>query len=64
MQEIFRLTHYASFTPEYIESLCPLERKLYWAYWEHAQKEEKREPGEYNVLDSDIPHGINMHGLV
>lgn len=63
LQEIYRLVHHASFTPEYVESLCPLERSLYWAYWEQEQKEQTKEPGQYNVMDGDIPDAINMQGL-
>lgn len=62
--EIFRLAHYASLPPEYVETLSPLERNLYWAYWLNDQKERNKEPGQYDVMDDNIPQGINMQGIM
>ncbi len=63
LQEIFRLTYHAAFSPEYVEQLTPLERKLYWAYWEQAQQESSKQQGQYTALDDNIPQGSNMQGL-
>jgi hypothetical protein len=49
---------------DYIESLSPLDRKLYWAYWTEAQSEKEKQRGTYNILDDNIPKGINMQELI
>jgi hypothetical protein len=59
-QDIFRLVHHSSFTPEYVENLCPLDRKLHWAYWQQEQQENSKRSGEYTALDDNIPQGIGM----
>ena len=55
MQEIFRLVKYAQFTPEYVESITPLDRKLYIAYWFEDQKEQTKQEGQFTPLDDNIP---------
>jgi hypothetical protein len=63
LQEIYHLVRYGSFSAEYIESISPLERKLLIGYWHRDEEENNKEPGTYNVLDDNIPQGINMQGL-
>lgn len=63
LQEIYRLVNYAHFSNEYIESLPPLERNLYWAYWLEDQKEQKKQDGQFTAMDENIPRGNNMIGL-
>ena len=48
---------------DYIESLSPLDRKLYWAYWMEEQSAKEKENGTYNILDGNIPSAMNMQGL-
>jgi len=61
LQEIYRLVNYAHFSNEYVESICPLERKLFWAYWMEDQREQKKGDGQYTALDN-IPQGIGING--
>jgi hypothetical protein len=47
-------------TPDYVESLNPQERQLYWAYFLEESKQENKQEGQFDVLDENIPAGINM----
>lgn len=61
LQEIYRLVHFVSFSPEYIENLCPLDRELYWAYYLDEKKQNQSNTDNYYTpLDDNIPRGINM----
>lgn len=55
---------HGGFTAEYIESLNPMDRKLYWAYWEQEQQEKSKAQGQYNALDTNIPTAMNMQGVM
>lgn len=45
-QHIYYMTHWFHFTPEYIESLTPGERDVYWGYFNRDEK--KRREAESN----------------
>ena len=65
MQEIYRLTSTIGFSPEYVESMIPMERNLYISYYiEDSKRESQKVKGEYDVLSDNIPAGINMQGTV
>ena len=63
LKEIYWLSHHVSMSTDYIESLSPLDRKLYWAYWMEEQSAKEKENGTYNILDGNIPSAMNMQGL-
>ena len=54
--------HHAGFSPDYVDSLVPFDRKLYWAYFIEEQNQSKKIEGQYTALDDNIPRGINMPG--
>ncbi len=64
LQVIYQLVHRANFSAGYVESICPLERELYWAYWQQEQQEKAKTPGNYTAMDDNIPQGINTQGLM
>lgn len=61
-KEIYYLSRYAGFTPQYIERMTPIERMLYWRYFEEdeAEKREKQKEAQtgtkrYDAMSSHIP---------
>ena len=63
MQEIYYMTTTMKYTPEYVESIIPMERNLYISYYlEDIRKQNQKEKGQYDVLSDNIPDGITMQG--
>jgi len=49
--------------PDYVESLNPQERHLYWAYFAEERRQDNKQEGHYDALDNNIPAGINMQEM-
>ena len=64
LKETYYLTHHAGFTADYVDSLVPFDRGLYWAYFLEEQKETQKEPGHYTALDNNIPGASNTQGIM
>jgi hypothetical protein len=62
LKEIYYLVNKVGFTAEYVESLPPAERMLFWNYYlEEKENERKQESGvsNYDVLSPDLPKSIH-----
>lgn len=54
-----------SFTPEYVESMIPMERNLYISYYvADMRKQEQKSKGQYDILSGDIPAGMNTQDIM
>jgi len=59
--EIYHLIKDVGFSPEYIESIIPLERSLFWQYHIEVQNKRKAaqanngEAQQFNALSDDLP---------
>ena len=64
-REIYYLVHLVKFEAFYVEQLAPVERKLYFSYYEaDLEKKSKQESGveEVNALSPDVEEKMSPYG--